>query len=161
MKGIDKHKKTPKVTPQTKPSTNTKEGFSPNDMAKMIIEGIKQTTGCIESVFSYISEREKTRRVEAESLARIVESNNRLEEVREQEATKRLEICLKSIKEINALDTQKDKINLLKVCIHQAITTMNEIKLIYNETGDRSLIDMIHEQNLKLIEISKTINALP
>lgn len=159
MKGVDKYKKTP-TGGGSKKSGGDKQEFSSADRAKMIIEGIKKAGDCIEAVFSYLSEKEKTKQVQVECIERIVESNNRLEEVREKEMTKRLDICAKTLIDIEKLSNEREKIKTFKVCLHEAITTMNEFKLLYNQTGDRRLIDFIHEQNLKLLDVSKTINSL-
>ncbi|HOV91204.1 MAG TPA: hypothetical protein PKW07_10910 [Syntrophorhabdaceae bacterium] len=160
MKSLDKFKKQSGDVVSKKSESAFEIILSHSNATRIVAEAIKQTENCIESLMSYLSERERTKQVYAETTARIIESKNRLNQVREIEATKRLEISLKSLYELEKLDNEKEKIRLLKGCIQQAIITMNESKLIYNETANKELIDKIHEQNLRLLEVSKTISAL-
>ncbi len=125
-----------------------------------VTEVVKGTTDTINTLLSYLAEREKTKKTACECLARVVESENSLRETIEKELTKQYEIHRKSLIDIEKITNKQEQLKVLRSCLHQIITTTNELKVIYNETNDRAVLDMIHDQNMRLIGLAESINAI-
>lgn len=162
MKSIDKFRNIPVKRDQNSSlePLNKRTEFTPEQRMNIVLSAIEQTSKCIVSVNSYLKERERTKQIEAECRVRIAESSYRVEEVREVEMTKRFAIYMQTLLELKKIENEQEKINTLKTVISQVINTMNELKSLYNKTEDLKLVEMIHEENLKLIDSVRNLNAL-
>lgn len=121
------------------------------------IDLLDNLASAFDSYYSYKKEKEKTEQVSKISLARIIESNNRLEEVRLKEVAKRLEIYKDAMKELLHYKNEEELRKIFKEIIQQEIDYLNFLKDNYKETKHTDILDKIHEIHLKLLEMIKYI----
>jgi|GEM_PF-2061392 len=160
MKSVDKSKGVSITGLGKGGNLSVKETISSGYGVMLIAEGIEQTGKFLTAILSYLSERQKTAAIKAEWEAKVALSEHRMYEVREREITRRLEITLQSVVELEKLATQREKLKMLKEIIQEVISTTNELKCIFSETNDRHILDMITAQNISLLNLARSVNAM-
>jgi len=176
MKKVDKFGNLPSPTKGTgqikKPETLQPDVSKQSDIEArlsmqkfmMATDIAKEVFRCVDSVFSYLSEKERTKQVEAEAFARIVESQNRLKKILSREVTIRLEILYKHEETMENLELKMKKIEAFKLIIEHtiqyAVELLENIKSVRNLIDDPNLLDRVHEINIKLIEVAKEIGSI-
>lgn len=160
MKSVDKNKGLPSTIGQQLHPINKIEIPIKFSNYQPIVDCLEETISCINNIFSYQEERERTKQIEMECLTRVRESENRLKEVEIQEITKQLTIVFNHIKEIGELQSEREIIDLFRSCVEQIISVMNDLKSKYEKCQDFRFIEMLNEQTSKLIDLAKTIASL-
>ena len=160
MKSIDKFKRNTPVKPNENLNVPSKSDRSVHIDRVQVINLFQNVLNSTDTIISYLTERERTKRVQEISRARIEEAYNRYETVKQQEQTKRLEILCRYKKELEKIHTEREKIAEFRSIVQGIIETIDELKNEYKDSKDMKLLEMIHQEQMKLMDVAIALTIL-
>ncbi len=141
--------------------TNLPEKSKGNLLAKIntlkpsqIVSLAQSTLESISSLYSYLSEKEKTRRKLIEAQIRIIEAEHKYLTVKEEEETKRLKILKEHEIKLKEIENERENIEVIKGIVDQTLEIIKFYKAVYEKERDREALLYIHKEQMKLMDIA-------
>lgn len=169
MKKVDKiptKKDTGQVSSKS-PAGKTQPGqqtLSPEQQLKSYLANLnaaltvtKEVFSTVKEIFSYLKEKEKTKQIIEQTNAQITIAHINLEMTKIETEIRRADIISDHQQEMAKIENVRIRLESINKAIDETLETIRLLRGIFQQTEDTQFLDKLHEQQLRLMDVAKSI----